>query len=105
MIASSTGSFRTSASIVSSLLMLKTLARGAAGSRLHNQWSVIGNRQSVFSILPSVFWPWGSGGCAVQGRHYHITKADPLSVAYLVFPRPFMVERGHLDRVGRDQWV
>ena len=23
----------------------------------------------------------------------------------LMVPRPFMVERGHLDRVGRDQWV
>ncbi len=26
-------------------------------------------------------------------------------MAYLIFPRPFMVERGHHDRVGRDQWV
>ncbi len=26
-------------------------------------------------------------------------------MAYLIFPRPFMVERGHHDRVGRDRWV
>ncbi len=26
-------------------------------------------------------------------------------MAYLMVPRPFMVERGHPDRVGRDQWV
>jgi hypothetical protein len=26
-------------------------------------------------------------------------------MAYLMIPRPFMVERGHLDLVGRDAWV
>jgi hypothetical protein len=26
-------------------------------------------------------------------------------MTYLIFPRPFMVERGHLDRVGVDAWV
>ena len=26
-------------------------------------------------------------------------------LAYLMIPRPFMVERGHHDRVGRDRWV
>jgi hypothetical protein len=26
-------------------------------------------------------------------------------MTYLIFPRPFMVERGHLDLVGRDHWV
>ena len=26
-------------------------------------------------------------------------------MAYLIFPRPFMVERGHHDMVGRDRWV
>jgi hypothetical protein len=30
---------------------------------------------------------------------------DYAEMAYLMLPRPFMVERGHLDRVGRDQWV
>ena len=26
-------------------------------------------------------------------------------MAYLIFPRPFMVERGHRDGVGLDEWV
>ena len=30
---------------------------------------------------------------------------DYAEMAYLMLPRPFMVERGHHDRVGRDQWV
>jgi len=30
---------------------------------------------------------------------------DYAEMAYLMIPRPFMVERGHLDGVGRDQWV
>ena len=25
--------------------------------------------------------------------------------AYLIFPRPFMVERGHYDGVGIDEWI
>jgi len=30
---------------------------------------------------------------------------DYAEMAYLMIPRPFMVERGHLDLVGRDHWV
>ena len=30
---------------------------------------------------------------------------DYAEMAYLMAPRPFMVERGHNDRVGRDHWV
>ena len=30
---------------------------------------------------------------------------DYAEMAYLMIPRPFMVERGHHDRVGRDSWV
>jgi hypothetical protein len=30
---------------------------------------------------------------------------DYAEMAYLMIPRPFMVERGHLDLVGRDSWV
>jgi dienelactone hydrolase len=30
---------------------------------------------------------------------------DYAELAYLMVPRPFMVERGHHDRVGRDAWV
>jgi hypothetical protein len=38
------------------------------------------------------YWNWGH-------------TFDYAEMAYLIFPRPFMVERGHLDLVGRDQWV
>ena len=30
---------------------------------------------------------------------------DYAELSYLIFPRPFMVERGHHDMVGRDRWV
>ena len=30
---------------------------------------------------------------------------DYAEMTYLMIPRPFMVERGHHDRVGQDQWV
>ena len=30
---------------------------------------------------------------------------DYAEMAYLIFPRPFMVERGHGDAVGLDEWV
>ncbi|MGC9036295.1 MAG: hypothetical protein ACP5K7_10765, partial [Verrucomicrobiia bacterium] len=30
---------------------------------------------------------------------------DYAEMAYLILPRPFMVERGHRDLVGRDHWV
>ncbi len=30
---------------------------------------------------------------------------DYAEMSYLIFPRPFMVERGHHDRVGVDYWV
>ena len=30
---------------------------------------------------------------------------DYAELTYLMLPRPFMVERGHQDRVARDQWV
>ena len=38
------------------------------------------------------YWNWGQ-------------VFDYAELAYLMVPRPFMVERGHLDLVGRDQWV
>lgn len=38
------------------------------------------------------YWNWGH-------------TFDYAELAYLMVPRPFMVERGHLDLVGRDQWV
>jgi len=38
------------------------------------------------------YWNWGH-------------TFDYAELAYLMVPRPFMVERGHLDLVGRDEWV
>ena len=38
------------------------------------------------------YWNWGH-------------RFDYAELAYLMVPRPFMVERGHVDLVGRDQWV
>ena len=33
------------------------------------------------------------------------TSFNYAEMAYLIFPRPFMVERGHRDGVGLDEWV
>ena len=33
------------------------------------------------------------------------TSFNYAEMAYLIFPRPFMVERGHGDEVGLDEWV
>ena len=33
------------------------------------------------------------------------TSFNYAEMAYLIFPRPFMVERGHRDEVGLDEWV
>ena len=33
------------------------------------------------------------------------TSFNYAEMAYLIFPRPFMVERGHRDAVGLDEWV
>ena len=33
------------------------------------------------------------------------TRFNYAEMAYLIFPRPFMVERGHRDAVGLDEWV
>ena len=39
---------------------------------------------------------------------YEFDLANKLShaeMSWLIFPRPFMVERGHFDTVGHDEWV
>jgi len=33
------------------------------------------------------------------------SKFSYAEMSYLIFPRPFMVERGHHDRVQPDEWV
>ncbi|MEZ6136371.1 MAG: dienelactone hydrolase family protein [Pirellulaceae bacterium] len=63
-----------------------------------NQWTrkVAATDQS-FSFMNTIEWEmpyWNLGH-----------TFDYAEMTYLMFPRPFMVERGHHDRVGRDQWV
>jgi dienelactone hydrolase len=50
-----------------------------------------------FSFMYSIEWemPYFNMG----------STFDYAEMAYLMIPRPFMVERGHNDQVGRDQWV
>jgi hypothetical protein len=51
------------------------------------------------------------GGCYMFTPEWEIFEWDLGStfnyaeMAYLIFPRPFMVERGHHDGVGLDSWV
>jgi dienelactone hydrolase len=63
-----------------------------------NQWTrKVAATDQPFSFMRTIewempYWNWGH-------------TFDYAEMSYLIFPRPFMVERGHLDLVGRDQWV
>jgi dienelactone hydrolase len=63
-----------------------------------NQWTrKVAATDQPWSFMRTIewempYWNWGH-------------TFDYAELAYLIFPRPFMVERGHLDLVGRDQWV
>jgi dienelactone hydrolase len=63
-----------------------------------NQWTrKVAATDQPFSFMRSIEWEmpyWNLGN-----------TFDYAEMTYLMAPRPFMVERGHLDRVGRDQWV
>jgi hypothetical protein len=63
-----------------------------------NQWTrKVAATDQPFSFMRTIEWEmpyWNLG-----------QTFDYAEMAYLIFPRPLMVERGHLDRVGRDQWV
>lgn len=63
-----------------------------------NQWTrKVAATDQPFSFMRSIEWEmpyWDLGH-----------TFDYAEMAYLMFPRPFMVERGHHDRVGRDRWV
>ena len=63
-----------------------------------NQWTrKIAATDQPFSFMRTIEWEmpyWNLGH-----------TFDYAEMAYLIFPRPFMVERGHHDRVGRDRWV
>jgi dienelactone hydrolase len=63
-----------------------------------NSWTrKIAATDQPFSFMYTIEWemPYFNMG----------STFDYAELAYLMAPRPFMVERGHHDRVGRDQWV
>jgi dienelactone hydrolase len=63
-----------------------------------NQWTrKIAATDQSFSFMNTIEWEmsyWNLGH-----------TFDYAEMTYLMAPRPFMVERGHHDRVGRDRWV
>jgi len=63
-----------------------------------NQWTrKVAATDQAFSFMRTIEWEmpyWNLGN-----------TFDYAEMAYLMAPRPFMVERGHLDTVGRDRWV
>ena len=63
-----------------------------------NQWTTkVAATNQPFSFMRTIEWEmpyWNLG-----------QTFDYAEMAYLMIPRPFMVERGHLDSVGRDHWV
>lgn len=63
-----------------------------------NQWTrKVAATDQPFSFMRTIEWEmpyWNLG-----------QTFDYAEMSYLMVPRPFMVERGHLDRVGLDSWV
>lgn len=63
-----------------------------------NQWTrKVASTDQPFSYMRTIEWEmpyWNLGN-----------TFDYAEMTYLIIPRPFMVERGHRDLVGRDQWV
>jgi dienelactone hydrolase len=63
-----------------------------------NSWTEkVASTDQRFSFMYSIEWemPYFDMG----------STFDYAEMTYLMLPRPFMVERGHNDRVGRDEWV
>lgn len=63
-----------------------------------NQWTrKVAATHLPFSFMHTIEWemPYFN-----LGHTY-----DYAEMAYLIFPRPFMVERGHHDHVAQDRWV
>ncbi|MHC4180286.1 MAG: alpha/beta hydrolase family protein, partial [Planctomycetota bacterium] len=63
-----------------------------------NQWTrKVAATDQPFSFMRTIEWEmpyWNLG-----------QTFDYAEMTYLMVPRPFMVERGHLDTVGRNRWV
>ena len=63
-----------------------------------NSWTEkVASTNEKFSFMYSIEWemPYFDMG----------STFDYAEMTYLMLPRPFMVERGHDDRVARDEWV
>jgi hypothetical protein len=63
-----------------------------------NNWTrKVASTDERFSFMYTIEWemPYFNMG----------NTFDYGEMAYLMLPRPFMAERGHHDRVGRDRWV
>lgn len=63
-----------------------------------NQWTrKVASTQFEFSFMYTIEW---------EMPYFNLGNTfDYAEMAYLIFPRPFMAERGHHDAVGRDHWV
>ena len=63
-----------------------------------NQWTrKVASTDQPFTFMRTIEWEmpyWNLGH-----------TFDYAEMAYLMIPRPFMAERGHHDRVGRDPWI
>jgi hypothetical protein len=63
-----------------------------------NSWTrKVASTSEDFSFMYTIEW---------EMPYFNLGSTfDYAEMAYLMFPRPFMVERGHHDQVGRDRWV
>ncbi len=63
-----------------------------------NQWTrKVAATDEKFSFMFTIEW---------EMPYFNLGNTfDYAEMSYLIFPRPFMVERGHHDLVGRDRWV
>jgi hypothetical protein len=63
-----------------------------------NQWTrKVAATDERFSFMYTIEW---------EMPYFNLGSTfDYAEMSYLIFPRPFMVERGHHDMVGRDRWV
>jgi dienelactone hydrolase len=63
-----------------------------------NQWTrKVASTAENFSFMYTIEW---------EMPYFNLGSTfDYAEMTYLIFPRPFMAERGHHDLVGRDRWV
>jgi len=63
-----------------------------------NNWTrKVASTRERFSFMYTIEW---------EMPYFNLGSTfDYSEMSYLILPRPFMVERGHHDMVGRDRWV